>query len=662
MMSHPTPVQHSLVPISHGDKIQVLLVDDQNLLCQLLSEALKTEPDIEIVGMATNDPTALQLARQLQPDIALVNIEMSGGDGIEITRQLLQYSPQIKVIILTSHNRQEYVDRAFDAGARGCLHKDSAATELTPAIRFVYRHYLQFGGGLFSAPQVIQQTQSESSIARVFPTSEEVINNHALARLSSEEDAWSMTTKNLLDAMPRLWTRSLFYSIIVFTAVLLPWSILAKVDETGTARGKLEPQATMVKLDAPVAATVAAIKVKEGESIQAGQVVVELESDTLRAELQQLEAERTGQREQLTQLELMRNQLLLTLNTQQQQNLAGELEKQTQVAQARQNLAGLETLAKTQKAEKLAQIEQYERALDASNANYRLAVVTLDGANHKAFRYGKAYRDGIIPEDRLKDIQQEAAENKERLAQAVSELGQARSRLKEERSNYDKLIQQTASEIAQARLVLEEQQNSHQSLVHGNRLTLLKTEEQLEDLETQILTLRSQMQQNLSKIESLEFQLSQRVVKAPSSGVVFHLPVEGVGAVVQPGERLVEIAERDSPLILKAYMQTTESGFLKVGMPVKVKFDAYPFQDYGVQTGELIWVAPDSKLTETEKGKQETFELKIKLAQSYLMGRDRQIRLTPGQTATAEAIVRQRRLIDLVLDPFKKLQKDGLQM
>jgi hemolysin D len=657
-MSYQSPVQHSLVPISRSDKIQVLLVDDQNLICQLLSVPSTAEPDLEIVGMATDSATALQLARQLQPHIALINTQMSGIDGIETTRQLLQYSPETKVIILTSHNREEYVERAFDAGARGCLEKDSAATELTPAIRFVYRHYLQFGGGLFSAPQ-----ESESAIA-ITPKRElnqQEVTNHALATLPPE-DAWSMTTKDLLDAMPRLWTRGLFYIIIVFTAVLLPWSILAKVDETGTARGKLEPQATMVKLDAPVAATVAAIKVKEGETIQAGQVVVELESDTLRAELQQLEAEGAGQREQLTQLELMKNQLSIALNTQQQQNLAGELEKQTQVARARQNLVGLETLAETQKAEKLAQIEQYERALDASNASYRLAVVTLDGASNKAFRYGKAYRDGIIPEDRLKDIQQEAAENKERLAQAVSELGQARSRLKEERSNYDKLIQQTVSEIAGAKLALEEQQNSHQSLVHGNQLTLLKTEEQLEDLETQILTLRSQMQQNLSKIESLEFQLSQRVVKAPSSGVVFDLPVEGVGAVVQPGERLVEIADRDSPLILKAYMQTGESGFLKVGMPVKVKFDAYPFQDYGVQTGKLIWVAPDSKLTETEGGKQETFELKIKLAKSYLMGRDRKIILTPGQTATAEAIVRQRRLIDLVLDPFKKLQKDGLQM
>ncbi len=693
-MSHQTPVQNSLVPVPYGKKIQLLIVDDQNLICQLLSVALKTEPDIEIIGMANNGVTALKLAKQLQPHIALIDIEMPGMNGIEITQKLLLCSPETKVIILSSHNQQKYVNLAFDAGAKGYIQKDTAAKDLTLAIRFVHRHYLQFGQGLFSATttpatsargdrsssqnqvnpiaQARQNSQQESSIQIVSPTSQQevhqqdVVNSTALTTLSSEEsseeDAWSMATKDLLDALPRLWTRGLFYLIIVFTAVLLPWSILAKVDETGTARGKLEPQATTVKLDAPVAAAVAVVKVKEGETVKAGQVVVELESDTLRAELQQLQTEHNGQQERLAQLELMKNQLSLTLNTQQQQNQAQELEKQTQIAQAKENLTGLETLAKTQKAEKLAQIEQYQRALDASKANYRLATVTLDGANNKASRYSKAYQDGIIPEDRLKDIQQEAAENKERLAQAVSQLAQARSRLKEEQSNYNKLIQQTASEIAQAKLRLQEQESSHQSLVHSNQLALLKTEEQLEDLATQIMTLRSQSEQNKSKIKSIKFQLSQRVVKAPDSGVVFHLPVEGEGAVVQPGDRIVEIAAQDSPLILKAHMAPTESGFLKVGMPVKVKFDAYPFQDYGILPGEVIWISPDSKMTETEQGKQETFELKIKLEKSYLKGRNNKITLTSGQTATAEVIVRQRRLIDLVLDPFKKLQQDGLEM
>ena len=676
-MSYQTQAQLPLVPIPQTEKIQVLIIDDQNLICNLLSISLKTEPDIEIVGVANDGAKALQLARQLQPHVALVDIAMPGMDGIEVTQKLSESLPDTKVIILTSHKEQKYIDRAFDAGAKGYLEKTADATDLYRSIRFVHRHYLQFGRGLFPpiAPQsaVIPSDRSSSnpqinSSIQIVPKVEDkaiekqdVSSTIALSTLSSEDD-WSMATKDLLDALPRLWTRGLFYALIVFTGVLLPWSILAKVDETGMARGKLEPQAPTVKLDAPVAGTVAAIKIEEGDTVKAEQVLLELESDTLRSELQQLQAEQTGQLERLAQLELMKNQLLVALNTQQQQNQAQESEKQAQVEQARQNLQGLEALTQTQKAEKLSQIEQFERALDASDANYRLAAVALKGATNKASRYSKAYKDGIIPQDRLIDIQQEAVENKERLAQAVSELKQARSRLKEERSSYEKLTQQTASEIEQGKLRLQEQERSYQSLVHSSKLATLKTEEQLKSLETQIMTLQSEITQNQSKIESLKFQLTQRVVKAPADGRVFHLPINGAGAVVQPGERIVEIAAEDSPLILKAYMKPTESGFLKVGMPVKVKFDAYPFQDYGVETGEVIWISPDSKITETAEGKQETFELKIKLENSYLTGRNQKIALTPGQTATAEVIVRQRRLIDLFLDPFKKLQKGGLEI
>lgn len=109
-------------------------------------------------------------------------------------------------------------------------------------------------------------------------------------------------------------------------------------------------------------------------------------------------------------------------------------------------------------------------------------------------------------------------------------------------------------------------------------------------------------------------------------------------------------------------MPSQESGFLRVGMPVKLKFDAYPFQDYGVVAGHLRWISPDSKVVETAQGNVETFELEIALDQLYIQTQNKRVALTPGQTATAEVIVRQRRIIDFILDPFKKLQEGGLEL
>jgi HlyD family secretion protein len=149
-------------------------------------------------------------------------------------------------------------------------------------------------------------------------------------------------------------------------------------------------------------------------------------------------------------------------------------------------------------------------------------------------------------------------------------------------------------------------------------------------------------------------------VRSPINGVIFELPTSKPGAVVQPGQRVAQIAPKNADLVLKANMPSQESGFLKVNMPVKIKFDAYPFQEYGIIPGKVTWISPDSKVSETPQGRIESYELEITLDQQYIQNGDKHIQLAPGQTATAEVIVRQRRVIDLMLDPFKKLQKGGL--
>ncbi|MHC5733239.1 MAG: biotin/lipoyl-binding protein, partial [Nostoc sp.] len=87
--------------------------------------------------------------------------------------------------------------------------------------------------------------------------------------------------------LPQVWTRGLLYWLVIFAAMVLPWAMLSKVDETGTARGRLEPKGKTVRLDAAVAGTVAEIRVKEGDLVKAGQTLLVLESELVKAELRQ---------------------------------------------------------------------------------------------------------------------------------------------------------------------------------------------------------------------------------------------------------------------------------------------------------------------------------------------------------------------------------------
>jgi HlyD family secretion protein len=419
-------------------------------------------------------------------------------------------------------------------------------------------------------------------------------------------------TQELIDTLPRVWTRGLLYFLFVFVGIVLPWAMLSKVDETGSARGRLEPKGATQRLDANASGTVAQVRVVEGQTVKAGQVIIELESNVLRTDIERAKTKLEGQLNRLSQLEIIKNQLAIATRAQELQNQAQELEKQAQIDQARQNLGANKTA----------------RTL----AENRFSKDTIE-----VQRYRKLWEQDVTPEIKVVEMERAAEESQRLLAAALAEIQQADSRLAEQLSSY-------------------------QSLIQAGKLAVLKSEQQLKDLQTQITSLQAETSQSKSEIKSLELQLEQRTFRAPTEGTIFQLPIQRAGTVVQPGQMVAQIAPKGSVLIFKAQMPIPESGFLRPGMPVKLKFDAYPFQDYGVVPARLIKISPDSKPTQTQQGQIEMFELEIALDKTYIQNQEKSIVLIPGQTATAEVIVRQRRLIDFVLDPFKKLQEGGLKL
>lgn len=478
----------------------------------------------------------------------------------------------------------------------------------------------------------------------------------------SVSNEWSFLTKEIVDTLPRVWTRGILYFLVVFAAILLPWATLSKVDETGSARGRLEPKGKTFRLDAPVPGTVAKVLVKEGELVKEKQPLIELESDEVRNEIQQQQIKLESQKNRLAQLELLKNQLLLALSVQQQQNQAQELAKLSQVDQARQNLDASKTAYNLRSLEQLTQNNQAQQNLVTSSSSYELADSRYVKAIKEVERYRKLWQQGVVPEIKVVEMKNLAEENQKLRLQAQSELKQGKLRLQEQQNQRKSVIHQAQSDIQQAKLRLDEQSRSYQSIIKSDKLAMLKSQEQLKESESQITSLTAENAQTISQITSLRFQLGQRVLRAPVNGTLFKLSIQHPGAVVQPSQMVAEIAPQGESFLLRAQMGTQESGSIRKGMPVKVKFDAYPFQDYGVIEGRLIGISKTSNVTETAQGQIATFDLDIEMKQTCIQSPKGCIALTAGQTATAEVIVRQRRIIDFILDPFKKLQKGGLEL
>lgn len=478
----------------------------------------------------------------------------------------------------------------------------------------------------------------------------------------SETNDWFYGTEELLDALPKRWTRSMLYLLITFAVIIIPWASLSKVDETGTARGRLEPKGATQKLGIPVAGIVKTVNVEEGATVKAGQVLLELDADVLQKELEQTKTKLEGLTNRQAQQELLKNQLMLAINIQEQQNQAQALEKMAQVNQAQQNLDAKQSTYNLQKLEKQALVEQARQRIQSTQIIQQLAQRRLQRDLGEVGRYRQLLRAGAIAQIKVVELENSAEDSQRSLLQAHAEMTQSQLRLREEESRYQATVSQIQADIQQAQLRLQEQISSYQGVVQAGKLAVLKSQEQLKDLQSQITTLQSEMAQTKSQIASLQLQLQQRVVRSPIDGTIFELPVKKPGPVVEAGQVVAQIAPQNTALIVKAQMPSQQSGFLKVGMPVKIKFDAYPFQDYGIVQGRVTWISPDSKVQTTSQGNVETYEMDIAIEQPYIQAGNKRIFLTPGQTASAEVIIRQRRVIDFILDPFKKLQAGGLEL
>jgi hemolysin D len=506
-------------------------------------------------------------------------------------------------------------------------------------------------------------TQPTTSISPQYqPESNDFIQDEPQNKTLNKAKDWFYGTEELLDALPKAWTRSMLYLLVSFAAIILPWAMLTKVDETGNASGRIEPKGATQKLDSVVTGSVVAVNVKEGAMVKAGQVLVEMESDILQTEIQQIKDKLEGLKNRESQLEILKNQVFMAINIQRQQNQSQSLEKIAQLNQAQQTFDTKKSAYNFQNLEKLAQLDQVKQNIRSTKTNYRLATSRLRRDISEVIRYRLLLKEGIIPQTKVVELEKIAEESQRLQEEAKFNVQTAQLRLKEETSRYQSLMNQVRSDIEQAKLRLQEEESSYQSAMQGGELVLLKSQEQFKDLQNQINSVQSEILQTKGQIESLNLQLKQRIVRSPIDGTIFELPIKKPGSVVQTGQMIAQVAPKNAALILKARMPSQHSGFVKVGMPVKIKFDAFPFQEYGILSGRITWISPNSKIQENSPNRIETYELDIALENPYIQVGNKQIPLTPGQTASAEVIIRQRRVIDFILDPFKKLQENGLEL
>ncbi len=140
--------------------IRVLLTDDHRMFRQALRLALQAEPDLLIVGEASNRAETLTAIEEVQPDVLVLDIALLGANGIDIARELTAQYPALRIVALSGYSDRLFLNEMLKAGAKAYVLKSSGADELVTAIRSVV------AGQSFLSPELTTRLVQQSQLAQ----------------------------------------------------------------------------------------------------------------------------------------------------------------------------------------------------------------------------------------------------------------------------------------------------------------------------------------------------------------------------------------------------------------------------------------------------------------------------------------------------------------
>lgn len=454
---------------------------------------------------------------------------------------------------------------------------------------------------------------------------------------STDSENWSGSLQSLLDQPPSALPRHLLLGGIIFSLAFGAWAAFGKIDQVGNARGKLIPQGDVYRLHPVAGGKIEEIHIEEGESVNSDQVLVELEREISANEVERLQKQKAAKENQLRQTEALINETRLEADSRVAITQAQIEAQEAAIAQAKaQAQAQQETLSKNQ--------------MRATNQQELLQELKNDAAaqQERLQELQPLVEDGAIAAEVVFRREQALRDRQRTITQTQGELQQILG-------ESQRLQAQRQQAIAQAKQL---QAELNQKRAEG-KMAQLRAKQKLQELQVQKTQLQAEMEQTQKLLTQAETQLQQLSLTAPVQGVVSSLNVSNVGEVVRAGQTVAEIAPQGAPLVLSASLPNREAGLVETGMPVKIKFDAYPFQDYGVVTGKVTSISPDTKLDERLG---EVYKVEVTLDRNHVTANGKTIQLKAGQTGTAEIVIRRRRIADILFEPIRQLQEGGISL
>jgi hemolysin D len=437
-------------------------------------------------------------------------------------------------------------------------------------------------------------------------------------RASAAEPEFLPAALEILETPPNPVGRAVLWALIAFLVIALVWACLGKVDMVAAASGKVTPRGSVKTIQPSDYGIVRAIHVVEGQSVAAGQPLIELDPTVSKAEVEQ-----ARQALVTAELDVARTRSLVDYATGRGNTF-------------RAPAGALPDIADIQAALVKAKIREYETSRAAlrqemaqrrGDAGMVAAEVTkleeqLPLVTDQYTKLESLSHDNYVPKLQVSEV-------KERLVGMRQDLAIRR----EERVKSHAAERAAAQQLA--RTESEFLREALDALTEAEAARALRAEE----------------------LKKADEKAGRTVLSAPVAGVVQQLQVHTIGGVVKPADPLMTVVPDVGELVVDAMVPNKDAGFVHAGQPVEVKLEAYPFTRYGVVDGVVEHVGRDAVQTEKEGL---LYPARVRLKQAWLDAGGKRMPLAPGLAATAEIKTGDRRIIEYLLSPLsRRMQEAG---
>ncbi len=402
-------------------------------------------------------------------------------------------------------------------------------------------------------------------------------------------EIWSGLTQS------QKWSGRLIWTFVGVTSFGVLWSFITLIDETVQVQGKLEPLGTTIDVKVPLGGVIKTILVSEGEIVNNDQVLLELDTRAVKSKLKTLEVVKS-------QIEA--------------DNLLSKIQLGKKV--------NVNSLNENQKIKLLSLKNEYESRIAVSKNNVDQSTFSRDSNLEKI----KTLEETLfIREDILKKLQ------------GLVEIG-GLSKLQYLKEQQEVIqlkgkLQTTKNDLKTSLSVLKESENKLSNTIASTNI----------DFSTKIEENEKQIAQLNNQIKESQLTLSYQEIKSPLNGIVFDLQPAAPGYVVNTELPILKIVPIDD-LVARAFVSNRDIAFLKVGQEVKVRVDAYPYNEFGEIEGIIDSIGSDV-LSPDQNFNFYRFPITINLNKPFIEYKNKELPLKSGMSLSVNIILRQRPVLSL---------------